>query len=56
MIDTSIDLQENNGVQLLSANSSQLEIDTTGMVPCILTTAPSDCTKDFTKRCFRELF
>ena len=44
MIDTSIDLQENNGVQLLSANSSQLEIDTTGMVPCILTTAPSDCT------------
>ena len=37
-------MQENNGVQLLSTNSDQLEIDTTGMSPCILTTAPSDCT------------
>ena len=37
-------MQENRGVQLLSANSSQLEIDTTGMSPCILNTAPSDCT------------
>ena len=43
MIDMSIYFQEKNGAQLLSTNSSQLEIDTTGMSPCILTTAPSEC-------------
>ena len=37
-------LQINNGAKFLSANLSQLEIDTTGMSPCILSTAPSDCT------------
>ena len=31
-------------MRLLSTNSDQLEIDTAGMSPCILTTAPSDCT------------
>ena len=31
-------------MKLLSSNSDQVEIDTTGMSHCILTTAPSDCT------------
>ena len=36
--------QVGNGVKLLSASSDQMEIDTTGMPACILSTAPSDCT------------
>ena len=36
--------QIGNGVELLKSNSDQIEINTTGMSPCILTTAPSDCT------------
>ena len=37
-------VQINRGVRLNSSNGDQVQIDTTGMEPCILTAVPSDCT------------